>query len=274
MNFLIDLSFDGTGYCGFQVQKNGPTVCAALQDAMQNVLGRRPDVKGCSRTDAGVHAKMYCVSFQTETSIPAKKLPLALNARLPQDIRVHAAAQVPEEFHARYAAAEKEYEYVILNGETDDPLAKGQYYRVPGDIDLDAMNQTAAHLVGTHDFLAFSSTGMSVKTTVRTLSHLAARREDCYIPGASRIVITARADGFLYNMVRILAGTLLAAGRGRMQPEAAAAILAEKRRNNIADTLPAKGLFLARVLYPAGAFGPFLAALPPDMRRMNMIKDK
>ena len=245
MNILATLAFEGTNYCGFQVQKNGVSVCEALQDAMEAVFHSRPPVKGCSRTDAGVHAREYCVSFQVDTAIPAEKLPFALNAHLPADIRVLRAAPVPEKFHARYSALGKRYEYVILNRAIDDPLRRGFYHRFPGALDLDAMNRAALLLTGTHDFASFAAAGSSVKSTVRTLARLDARREGDYI------IITAQADGFLYNMVRILAGTLLAVGRGAAPPEAVADILAAKDRARAGDTLPAQGLFLTHVLYPA-----------------------
>lgn len=245
MNILVKLAFEGTNYCGFQVQHNGVSVCEALQNAMEAVFHLRPPVKGCSRTDAGVHAREYCASFKVETAIPPEKLPFALNAHLPADIRALRAAQMPEDFHARYSALGKEYEYVILNRAIDDPLRRGFYHRFHGALDLGAMNRAAALLTGTHDFASFAAAGSSVKSTVRTLARLDARREGDYI------IMTAEADGFLYNMVRILAGTLLAVGRRAMPQEAVVGILAAGDRARAGDTLPAQGLFLNRVSYPA-----------------------
>lgn len=244
MNTLIRMAFRGTAYHGFQVQKNAPTVCAALQDAMQGVFGVRPDVKGCSRTDAGVHARDFCVSFRQQTDIPCDKLPLALNSRLPDDIRVLTARRVPAAFHARYAAIEKEYEYVVLNSAVEDVFAQGLYHRVPGPIDATAMDAAGRVLCGHHDFAAFMSSGSDVQDTRRTITRLSVRRE------GERVILAVAADGFLYNMVRIIAGTLLAVGQGRMGREDVAGALAWKDRAKAGSTLPAKGLFLHRVTYP------------------------
>lgn len=244
MNTLIRMAFRGTAYHGFQVQKNAPTVCAALQDAMQGVFGVRPDVKGCSRTDAGVHARDFCVSFRHQTDIPCEKLPLALNSRLPEDIRVRTAQRVPEDFHARYSAVEKEYEYVILNALIEDVFARGLYYRAPGPLGAAAMDAAGRALVGCHDFAAFMSSGSDVQDTRRTVTRLCVRR------AGDRVILAVAADGFLYNMVRIIAGTLLAVGQGRMGCADVENALALKDRAKAGNTLPAKGLFLHRVTYP------------------------
>ena len=154
MNILCTIAYRGTAYHGFQVQKNGLTVCEVFQDALEAVLGTRPDVKGCSRTDAGVHAAAFCLNFHAETRIPLEKLPLALNSRLPADVRVLEARQVPEEFHARYSAHAKTYCYRIRNSAIDSPFSQEYYYRVPGELDTAAMGRAAKQFVGTHDFTA------------------------------------------------------------------------------------------------------------------------
>ncbi|MDL2219490.1 tRNA pseudouridine(38-40) synthase TruA [Ruminococcaceae bacterium OttesenSCG-928-O06] len=245
MNILIRMAFLGTGYHGFQVQAPGrPTICGTFQDALQAVLGTRPDVKGCSRTDAGVHARAYCLNFHYDGAIPPEKLPLALNQNLPGDIRVHSATEVPPTFHARYSAVEKEYTYELLNAAIDDPFTRGQYHRITRPLDENRMQAAAALLRGTHDFATFMNTGSPVNDTRRTLTHLSVARR------GQRVVITAAADGFLYNMVRILAGTLADVGSGKTPPKAVVDILAARNRQNAGPTLPACGLFLHRVVYP------------------------
>lgn len=247
MNTLLTLAFNGGAYHGFQVQQNAVTVCAVLQDAMQRVLGARPDVKGSSRTDAGVHAAGFCVSFKHETPIPPAKLPLALNSHLPADIRVLHARRVPESFHARYSATGKEYRYTLWNSPVDSPFAHGLYYRVPGPLDVAAMQAAAAHYVGSHNFAAFASAGGKVQSTVRRVLYAGVEQR------GAQITFAVAADGFLYNMVRIMAGTLLSVGQGRAAPGDIPGILAGQNRRAAGSTLPARGLCLARVFYPPAA---------------------
>ena len=152
MNILLWLAYKGTNYSGFQVQPNGVTVCAVVQDAMQSVFGTRPDVKGCSRTDAGVHARRFALNFHYDGRIPVQRIPLALNARLPMDVRALAAQQVPDDFHARYAAHAKTYHYRLRCSAVDDPFDYETCHRVNGPLDLAAMQAAAAHFVGRHDF--------------------------------------------------------------------------------------------------------------------------
>lgn len=247
MNILLWLRYKGTNYAGFQVQPNGLTVCEALQDAMQAVLRERPDVKGCSRTDAGVHALQFALNFHYEGRMPIEKMPLAFNTHLPPDIRVTAAQQVPEDFHARYAAHEKTYEYRILNARIEDPFTFDTCHRVAGKLDENAMQRAADALVGTHDFSALCASGSSAAAhgdTVRTISQCTVRRD------GDHVSITVTADGYLYNMVRILAGTLVEAGQGRLDPAAVPGILESRDRRLAGPTLPAKGLLLQRVHYP------------------------
>lgn len=244
MNYLMEIAFNGGAYHGFQVQKNAVSVCAVLQDAMEKVLGDRPDVKGCSRTDSGVHARGYCVNFHHTIQVPLQKIPLAFNRFLPPDIRVKKVVEVPEDFHARYASTGKEYHYVILNGSVDDPFCTGQYYRLYPRLDEQAMNRAARYLIGRHDFAAFMSAGSDIEDTVRTVTMLEVARDEDWV------VMRIAADGFLYNMVRIIAGTLVRAGLGKTQPEEVERILLSKDRGQAGDTMPAKGLFLHKVFYP------------------------
>ena len=246
MNILLWLAYKGTNYSGFQVQPNGVTVCAVVQDAMQSVFGTRPDVKGCSRTDAGVHARRFALNFHYDGRIPVQRIPLALNARLPMDVRALAAQQVPDDFHARYAAHTKTYLYRIHNHPIDSPFDEKYYTRVPRRLDVDAMQRAAEQFVGKHDFLALCAAGSSAAAhgdTVRTIT-------DCHVTRkGDEVGIEVTADGYLYNMVRILAGTLCEVGAGRMQPDAIPGILASRDRSQAGPTLPAKGLFLEKVDY-------------------------
>ena len=247
MNYLLTLAYDGTNYCGFQVQPNGRSVAAAFQDALEAVLGSRPDIKGCSRTDAGVHALGFMLNFHADTRIPAAKLPLALNQHLPPDIRVLEARVVPDDFHARYAAHTKTYLYRIHNSPIDSPFASRYYTKVPGRLDADRMQQAAQHFVGTHDFLALCASGSSAAAhgdTVRTITRCTVQRQ------GETVVITVTADGYLYNMVRILAGTLVEAGLHKRTPESIPPLLESRDRRQAGPTLPAKGLFLEKVEYP------------------------
>lgn len=252
MNILLDLSYDGTNFCGFQVQKNGVSVCETVQNALEALFGARPDVKGCGRTDAGVHALHYALNFWAETSIPVEKLPLALNRHLPDTVRVNEARQVPQEFHARYSAHTKTYVYRIWNSPVESPFEAAYHHRVSAPLNAEAMDKAAAKFVGRHDFLSLCSAGSSVAAkgdTVRTISACKVERQ------GPLVTVTVTADGYLYNMVRILAGALVEAGRGALDPEAVPAILAGRDRSLAGPTLPAKGLFLKQVDYPPEALG-------------------
>ena len=247
MTYLLWIAYKGTNYGGFQVQPNAPTVCAAVQDAMQRVLGCRPDVKGCSRTDAGVHARRFALSFCYTGKVPAEKMVQAFNAHLPPDIRALEIWPVAEDFHARYAAHAKTYRYYILNARVDDPFTFDTCYRVGPALDVAAMQAAADQFVGTHDFLALCASGSSVAAhgdTVRTITRCTVER------AGDRVTITVTADGYLYNMVRILAGTLVEAGLHKRTPESIPTLLASRDRRQAGQTLPAKGLFLEDVAYP------------------------
>ena len=247
MHVCITLRFAGTRYHGFQVQKNALSVCEVLQNALESLYGVRPPVKGCSRTDSGVHALGYCVSYTQPKPIPPRKLPLAVNRFLPDDVRVTEAHRVPEDFHARYAAHTKTYLYRIHNHPIDSPFDAAYYTRVPRRLDEAAMQAAAQQFVGTHDFLALCAAGSSAAAhgdTVRTIT-------DCHVTRrGDEVDIEVTADGYLYNMVRILAGTLCEVGAGRLRAADIPAILASRDRSRAGPTLPAKGLFLKCVDYP------------------------
>ena len=247
MTYLLWISYKGTNYAGFQVQPNAPTVCAVLQDAMQAVLGQRPDVKGCSRTDAGVHARRFALSFCYTGRVPMQKLVPALNAHLPPDIRAVDIQPVPDSFHARYAAHAKTYHYYLLNARVDDPFLFDTCHRIWPALDLAAMQAAAAKFVGTHDFSALCASGSSAAAhgdTVRTITGCTVVRS------GNLFTISVTADGYLYNMVRILAGTLVQTGLHKRTPDSIPPLLESRDRKQAGPTLPAKGLFLERVDYP------------------------
>ena len=241
-HILIALCYRGTGYHGFQVQKNAPSVCAAVQDALAGVLGRRPDVKGCSRTDAGVHANMFCLSFRTEKAIPCEKIPLAHNDHLPPDIAVYHAREVPADFHPRYDCLGKEYRYLLLGGHCRSPFGADLCWQQPLRLDAARLDALCRQFEGRRDFRAVCSPKTDQEDTVRTLERFSVCRE------GGRLVFTARADGFLYNMVRILVGTAVEMGRGLL-PADPAGLLASRDRQQAGQTAPARGLYLDRVFY-------------------------
>lgn len=244
-NLLITIRYDGRRYRGFQVQAKGvPTVAAAFQDAEEAVFGRRDPIKGCSRTDSGVHANRFCLSLLTESRIPADRVVPALNANLPPDIAAIGCREVPPDFHARYSAAGKRYLYKIWNDPVRNPFWEGFALHVPHALDADRLHRMAQNFLGTHDFSGFSNAGGSAANPVRTITEFAVSREE------ELLVFSVTGNGFLYNMVRILAGTLAEAGRGKLGPDDIDEILNSRDRRRAGPTLPAKGLFLVRVDYP------------------------
>ena len=252
MKLLLKIKYDGTNYAGYQVQDNAPTVQAVLNSVLHDLFGCECDVTGCSRTDSGVHAKCFCATVQFsgrtdfETKIPCVKIPLALNFRLPDDISVFHAEWVDDDFHARYSVVSKTYEYVIWNSCYRDPFLKNKAYHFPKmitDEGIEYMQEAAKHFCGLHDFSAFMSSGASVKSTERTVHYCEVIRD------GEKIVIRISADGFLYNMVRIICGTLLEVGKGNLLPDEIENIIVSKNRINAGPTLPACGLYLCEVKY-------------------------
>ncbi len=243
MHWRLLIKYDGTHYHGWQVQPNGVTVQERLQDAVEAVTGVRSGITGCSRTDAGVHARMFCCALHTDSTIPPEKVPAALNAHLPRDIAVYDCCTVSEDFHPRYDALGKRYVYRIWNHPARDPFWEGRAYHFGRRLNVDAMADGGQQLLGTHDFAGFCSAGSSVTDTVRTLSR-------CDVTRTGDLVeITVEADGFLYNMVRIIVGTLLEVDSGKIDPAELPAILESCDRERAGATAPACGLWLEKVFY-------------------------
>lgn len=238
------MMYDGCHYHGWQVQSNALTVQEVFQDSLYQVIGDRVDIKGCSRTDSGVHANMYCISFRTEHKIPCERLPAALNNYLPSDVAVLSAREVSDDFHARYSCKGKEYIYKIWNNEIRNPFlvdhALHYWYRM----DIDRMNKAAAYLIGCHDFTSFCTLDNREKGDFhRTIKKLRVERN------GDLVTITVEADGFLYNMVRIIVGTLLYVSEGKIDPDDIPKIIEGENRKLSGPTAPPQGLYLNRVIY-------------------------
>lgn len=243
-NLLFRCSFDGRDYHGYQVQKNAYTVTEALQNAIEKVTGKRDDIVGCSRTDAGVHALEYFFNMRTESTIPSERFALALNRVLDKGLVIRDCREVPEEFHARYCAVGKQYFYLIYEDEFRNPFYEGLALHYRRGVDVELMNRAASHFLGTHDFVGFSNVGSDVEDTVRTLTEFSVTRENGFV----RFSVTG--NGFLYNMVRILVGTLLKVNEGRLAVDELDALIASCDRHAAGITVPACGLYLNRVFYP------------------------
>ncbi|MBQ0001363.1 MAG: tRNA pseudouridine(38-40) synthase TruA [Clostridiales bacterium] len=240
---LLVVAYDGTNYCGWQVQPNGITVQEVLNQKLSELLGENIETIGASRTDAGVHALGNVAVFDTETRIPGEKISYALNQRLPDDIRIQESREVPPDFHPRYQESEKTYVYRILNRRFQIPTARLYSYFYHYDLNTELMQQAADYLLGEHDFASFCGAGAQVKTTVRTVTGITVTRE------GDEITITVKGRGFLYNMVRIISGTLIEIGGGLYPPEKMKDILEAKKRTEAGPTAPAHGLTLVGIRF-------------------------
>lgn len=241
--FYLIVEYDGTNYCGWQRQINGPSVQQTLEETLSRLTGEEVVCTGSSRTDAGVHALGLCVHFDSATRIPPEKIAFALNTMLPGDIRVRESGLAPERFHARYAAAGKVYRYTFYNARHDCAVGRQYMAHVPLPLNERLMDEEAQALIGMHDFAAFAASGSVAKSTVRTIYKAQVKRS------GDVVTLTVMGDGFLYNMVRIIAGTLMEIGTGKRAPGAIAEAIHTGNRLCLGQTAPAKGLMLLRVLY-------------------------
>lgn len=243
MRVKMVVAYDGTNYCGWQIQPNGVTIEQKLNEALTDLLQEPIKVTGASRTDAGVHSLGNVCIFDTNTRMPAEKISYALNTRLPEDIVVQDSCQVPESFHPRFSKSRKTYEYRILNQKFRNPTRRLDTHFYYYDLDVEAMQRAAVYLVGEHDFKSFASSGGQAETSIRTIYSLDVEKRD------SIITIRVKGNGFLYNMVRIIAGTLIKVGAGEILPEEIPAILEAKDRSAAGPTAPAKGLTMIGLEY-------------------------
>ncbi len=242
-NVQIIVEYDGSAYCGWQRQQNGTTVQQCLEEALFRLTGEAIRLTAAGRTDAGVHACAQSANFFTQCTIPTRRMPYALNSVLPEDIVVTAAYERAETFSSRFSAREKTYVYKILNRPLPSALQRKYVYFYPMLLDIEKMRRAARHFIGEHDFVAFMATGSQSKTTVRQLYTLQVEKKE------DLIEITVCGNGFLYNMVRIIAGTLLYVGNGKIEPEVVKSIIARKDRTLAGATLPPQGLYLKEVVY-------------------------
>lgn len=243
-NLLVTIKYDGRTLHGWQIQSNAITVQELFQNAVKSVLSSCPDIKGCSRTDSGVHANMYCISMKTEHPIPCERLKHALNRYLPRTIVVLSVKEVDGDFHARYSCKGKEYVYKVLNSEIRDPFLEGYALHYRYKIDEEMLNKAAQAYVGSHDFTSFCTLDNREKGDfVRNVKYFNVERD------GDIVTFTVAADGFLYNMVRIMVGTLLKIQQGKLSEDSIKKILEDKNRKSAGPTAPAEGLYLNKVFY-------------------------
>jgi len=238
------IAYDGTDYVGWQTQNNGIAVQEVIEKAIYEVTGQRTSLQGSGRTDSGVHARAQVAHFDTDVRMAADKFAIALNTHLPADIRVLYSEETTSEFHARFSAKEKQYRYFVQTGAHADVFTRKYALHAYMPLDLDVINEAAALVVGTHDFSAFMSTGREVETAIRTVSLSQWEKQGKFL------VYSVQGNGFLYNMVRILVGTMLGMGSGRIPVDSMAKALSSLSRRDAGPTAPAHGLVLWRVKYP------------------------
>lgn len=245
-NVLLSLAFIGTEYGGWQVQKNKKTVQQTVQAALESAFGTECAVTGCSRTDSGVHANMFCCCASLPgdaNAIPEKGIPMAVNLFLPNDISVKFAKDVPESFHPRYDAVGKEYVYKIWNADYKDPFMVGRSLIYTRRLNEELMDAAAKKFVGSHDFAAFMAAGSKITDTVREIYSSRVTRE------GDTVFFTVSGNGFLYNMVRIMTGTLIDVSNGRISCDDIPNIIKSGNRQNAGATVSPEGLYLNRVFY-------------------------
>ncbi len=239
----LTIEYDGTNYAGWQIQPNGNTIQAELESALKKVTGETIRIHGAGRTDAGVHAAAQTAHFDTAGLVPDTGFAPALNTFLPEDIRVTVSECVPKDFHARFSAKGKVYAYCIFNRKVAPAILRKTAYSVKAPLNIEAMQKAAEYFLGEHDFSAFCAAGSTVEDKTRTIERLTV---DADLP---LVTITVAGNGFLYNMVRIIAGTLVDAGLGRIKPESVMDVLSSQDRLQASATLPACGLILKEVKY-------------------------
>lgn len=242
-NLFLTISYDGSAYHGWQIQKNALTVQEVFQNAVKRLFNQNIAIKGCSRTDSGVHANKYCVSFKAETDIPCDKIVMALNSYLPNDIAVLSCSDKQMDFHARYNVVKKEYVYVLCNSSVRNPFLEKHAFWYRYNIDADYLNEQAQAFVGTYDFGGFCSANSGVEDTVRTVYSFDVSRK------GDMVYFKVSANGFLYNMVRIMVGTLLFISEGKIEKDELRNVILSKERKKAGKTAPPQGLYLNDVIY-------------------------
>ncbi|WP_099204792.1 tRNA pseudouridine(38-40) synthase TruA [Scatolibacter rhodanostii] len=245
-NLLLKIAYNGEKYHGWQIQQNAVAVQEVFQKALYKVTGKESDLKGCSRTDSGVHAREFCLSLKTDSPIPSERMIAAINHYLPLDIAVLDCQEMPEDFHARYSCVGKMYRYEIWNNAVRDPFLENRALHYWYPLDVDVLQQAASYYVGTHDFSSFCTLDRREKgDLVRTITQAKVFREK------EKVIFEVCGDGFLYNMVRIMVGTLLRVQQGKILPDDIGKIIEGKDRGLAGPTAPPEGLYLQKVFYKA-----------------------
>ncbi|MCK5812202.1 MAG: tRNA pseudouridine(38-40) synthase TruA [Clostridiales bacterium] len=242
-NIKLLIEYDGSNYCGWQRQLNGLSIQQVIEDAILKLTNQKITINGSGRTDARVHAKGQVASFKLNSSIPPKNLYKALNQILPDDIKCLSSEEVEDDFHARYSATGKHYRYILVNREVSPAINRNYVMNVKENLDVQKMKQGATYFIGTHDFASFMAANSSVKNTVRTIHKISVRKYN------QQIFIDVWGSGFLYNMVRIMVGTLIEVGKKKIQPREIEIIISHKKRQLAGKTAMAYGLTLEEVFY-------------------------
>ncbi|MBP3463939.1 MAG: tRNA pseudouridine(38-40) synthase TruA [Clostridia bacterium] len=242
-NIKLIIEYDGKGFNGWQKQPNKLNIQGEIEKAIQEITGEEVDLIASGRTDAGVHSIGQTANFKTNSKIPIEKFSKAINSRLKKSIVIKSAEEVDEKFHSRYSVKSKTYRYIINNSENGTAIYRGLEYHVPMKLDYEKMNKALKYFIGEHDFKGFKASGTSSKSSIRTIFNGEVKKE------GERIIIEITGNGFLYNMVRIIAGTLVDVGIGKIKPEEIPDIIESKDRKKAGKTLPPQGLYLLKVEY-------------------------
>ena len=242
-NIKLIIEYDGKGFNGWQKQPDRLNIQGEIEKAIEEITGEKVDLTASGRTYAGVHSLGQTANFKTDSKIPTEKFAKAINSRLKKSIVIKSAEEVDEKFHSRYSVKSKTYRYIINNSENGTAIYRGLEYHVPMKLDYEKMNEAIKYFIGEHDFKAFKASGTSSKSSVRKILDGSVRKE------GERVIIEVTGTGFLYNMVRIISGTLLDVGLGKIKPEDIPSIIESKDRTKAGKTLPAHGLYLLQVNY-------------------------
>ena len=242
-NIRLTIEYDGKDFNGWQKQPNKLNIQGEIERAIEEITGEKVDLIASGRTDAGVHALAQMANFKTNSNLPVEKYPIALNTKLKKSIRIQKAEEVEEDFHSRYHCKQKTYRYVINNSEQGSSIYRNLEYFVPNKLNVEKMQEAVKYFEGEHDFKAFKASGTSSKSSVRTIYKTKVEKQ------GDRIVIELTGNGFLYNMVRIIAGTLVEVGLGKIEPNEIPEIIEKGERARAGKTLPPLGLYLVKVEY-------------------------
>ena len=242
-NIRLTIEYDGKDFNGWQKQPNKLNIQGEIERAIEEITGEKVDLIASGRTDAGVHALAQMANFKTNSNLPVEKYPIALNTKLKKSIRIQKAEEVEEDFHSRYHCKQKTYRYVINNSEQGSSIYRNLEYFVPNKLNVEKMQEAVKYFEGEHDFKAFKASGTSSKSSVRTIYKTKVEKQ------GDRIIIELTGNGFLYNMVRIIAGTLVEVGLGKIEPNEIPEIIEKGERTRAGKTLPPQGLYLVKVEY-------------------------